>query len=52
MIMPTIKNLEMICGFSDTNELLTVMNNKDKSDIPNVEPIFEIVNGEPKLISY
>ena len=52
MIMPTIKNLEMICGFTDTSELLSFMNNKDKNDIPNVEPVFEIVDGEPKLIRY
>ena len=52
MIMPTIKNLEMICGFTNTAELLATMNNKNKSDIPNVEPVFEIVDGEPKLIRY
>ena len=52
MIMPTIKNLEMICGFANTSELLSFMNNKDKNDIPNVEPVFEIVDGEPKLIRY
>ena len=52
MIMPTIKNLEMICGFTDTSELLSFMNNKNKNDIPNVEPVFEIVDGEPKLIRY
>ena len=52
MIMPTIKNLEMICGFPDTSELLFVMNKKDKKDIPNVEPVFEIIDGEPKLIRY
>ena len=52
MIIPTIKNLEMICGYNDTSELLLKMNNKDKSDIPNVEPVFEIVDGEPKLICY
>ena len=52
MIMPTIKNLEMICGYIDTSKLLSAMNNKDKSDIPNVEPVFEIVDGEPKLIRY
>ena len=52
MIMPTIKNLEMISGHADTYELLYAMNNKDKSNIPNVEPVFEIVDGEPKLISY
>ncbi len=42
----------MICGYTDTSELLLSMNNKDKSDIPNVEPVFEIVDGEPKLIRY
>ena len=52
MIMPTIKNLEMISGHADTYELLYAMNNKDKSNIPNVEPVFELVDGEPKLISY
>tara|TARA_Y100000992_G_scaffold37956_1_gene21300 strand:- start:161 stop:982 length:822 start_codon:yes stop_codon:yes gene_type:complete len=51
MIMPTIKNLEMICGHVDTGELLLAMNNKAKSDIPCVEPILEIINGEFKLIS-
>ena len=52
MIMPTIKNLEMISGHADTYELLYAMNNKDKSNIPNVEPVFELVDGEPKLIGY
>ena len=52
MIMPTIKNLEMICGFANTFDLLFFMNSKDKNDIPNVEPVFEIVDGEPKLIRY
>ena len=33
MIMPTIKNLEMICGFTDASELLSFMNNKNKNDI-------------------
>jgi len=50
--MPTIKNLEMIRGYTDTSKLLLNMNNKDKSDIPNVEPVFEIVDGEPKLVRY
>ena len=52
MIMPTIKNLEMICGFTDASELLSFMNNKNNNDIPNIEPVFEIVDGEPKLIRY
>jgi 8-oxo-dGTP pyrophosphatase MutT (NUDIX family) len=52
MIMPTIKNLEMICGYTNSSELLSAMNNKGKDDIPNVEPVFKIVDGEPKLIRY
>ncbi len=52
MIMPTIKNLEMISEYTNTSVLLTDMNNKTKDTIPKVEPIFEIVNGELKLISY
>ena len=52
MIMPTIKNLELICGYDNASELLSVMNRKDTNDIPNVEPVFEIVDGEAKLISY
>ena len=52
MIMPTIKNLEMISDYADTFELLSVMNNKEKNDIPNVEPVFEVVDGVPKLIRY
>ena len=52
MIMPTIKNLEMICGYVNTFELLSAMNNKDKSDIPNIEPVFKIVDGKPKFIRY
>ena len=52
MIMPTIKNLEMISEYSNSAQLLTDMNDKSKESIPKVEPIFEIVNGEPKLISY
>ncbi len=42
----------MICGFTNTAELLSAMNNKNKSDIPNVEPVSEIVDGEPKLVRY
>ena len=52
MIMPTIKNLEMISEYTNTSALLDDMNNKTKDAIPKVEPIFEMVNGEAKLISY
>ena len=52
MIMPTIKNLKMICGYPNTELALADMNNKSKDSIPKVEPIFEIVDGEPKLKSY
>ena len=52
MIMPTIKNLEMISEYSSTALLLNDMKNKTKEAIPKVEPIFEIVDGEPRLISY
>ena len=52
MIMPTIKNLEMISEYTNTSVLLDDMNNKTKDAIPKVEPIFEMVNGEAKLISY
>ena len=52
MIMPTIKNLELIKDFSDTNSLLIEMNKKEENEIPRVEPVFKIRNGKPELISY
>jgi 8-oxo-dGTP pyrophosphatase MutT (NUDIX family) len=52
MIMPTIKNLELIKDFQDTQTLLLSMNDKLISDIPKVEPVFDVVDGKPKLISY
>ena len=52
MIMPTIKNLELIKDFSDTNSLLLEMNKKEENEIPRVEPVFKIRNGKPELISY
>ena len=51
MIMPTIQNLKLICKFNNTNDLLTAMKNKNLIDIPVVEPKFEIINGEAKLVS-
>ncbi|MDC3086659.1 NUDIX hydrolase [Pelagibacteraceae bacterium] len=52
MIMPTIKNLELVKDFQDTQTLLLSMNDKLISDIPKVEPVFDVVDGKPKLISY
>ena len=52
MIMPTIKNLELIKDFQDTQTLLLSMNDKLITDIPKVEPVFDVVDGKPKLISY
>ena len=52
MIMPTIKNLELIKDYKSTGTLLHAMNNRSYNDIPKVEPVFELVNGQPKLISY
>ncbi len=52
MIMPTIKNLELIKDFQDTQMLLLSMNDKLITDIPKVEPVFDVVDGKPKLISY
>ena len=52
MIMPTIKNLELIKDFQDTQTLLLSMNDKLITDIPKVEPVFDVVDGKPKLVSY
>ena len=50
MIMPTIQNLKLISKFNNTNDLLIEMKNKNLIDIPVVEPKFEIINGEAKLV--
>ena len=52
MIMPTIKNLELIKDFQNTQTLLLSMKDKSITDIPKVEPIFDVVDGKPKLVSY
>ena len=52
MIMPTIKNLELIKDFQSTKTLLFSMNDNLIADIPKVEPVFDVVDGKPKLISY
>ena len=46
MIMPTIKNLQSICGYSNTEELLNDKNSIDPSTIPTIEPKFFIENGK------
>ena len=50
MIMPTIQNLKLISKFNNTKDLLIEMKNKNLVDIPVVEPKFEIINGEAKLV--
>ena len=50
MIMPTIQNLKLISKFNNTNDLLIEMKNKNLIDIPVVEPKFEIINCEAKLV--
>ena len=52
MIMPTIKNLELIKDFENTQTLLLSMKDKSITDIPKVEPVFDVVDGKPKLVSY
>ena len=46
MIMPTIKNLENICGFNNTEELLKDKVTMDSRDIPTIEPKFFIKDGK------
>ena len=46
MIMPTIKNLESICGFSNTKELLESKNAINPYDIATIEPKFFMENGK------
>ena len=46
MIMPTIKNLQSICGYPNTEELLNDKNSIDPSTIPTIEPKFFIENGK------
>ena len=52
MIMPTIKNLELIKDFQSTKTLLLSMKDKSITDIPKVEPVFDVVDRKPKLVSY
>ena len=38
LIMPTIKNLESICGYANVEELLKDKSSIDPSTIPTIEP--------------
>jgi len=46
MIMPTIKNLQSICGYSSSEELLKDKNSLDPKSIPTIEPKFFMENGK------
>ena len=46
IINPTIKNLESICGFSNTKELLESKNAINPYDIATIEPKFFMENGK------
>ncbi|MDG2061729.1 MAG: NUDIX hydrolase [SAR86 cluster bacterium] len=46
LIMPTIKSLEMICGFNSTQELLENKQNLDPGYITTIEPKFFMENGK------
>ena len=46
MIMPTIKNLESICGYDNTKELLEDKNSINPYDIATIEPKFFMKDGK------
>ena len=46
LIMPTIKSLEMICGFNSTQDLLDNKQNLDAGNISTIEPKFFMENGK------
>ena len=46
MIMPTIKNLESICGYNNTKELLEDKNSINPYDIVTIEPKFFMKDGK------
>ena len=46
LIMPTIKNLESICGYSNVEELLQDKSSIDPSTIPTIEPKFFMKDGK------
>jgi len=46
LIMPTIKNLESICGYNNTKELLEEKNSINPYDIATIEPKFFMEDGK------
>ena len=46
LIMPTIKNLESICGYSNVETLLKDKSSIDPSTIPTIEPKFFMEDGK------
>ena len=46
LIMPTIKNLESICGYSNVETLLEDKSSIDPSTIPTIEPKFFMEDGK------
>ena len=46
LIMPTIKNLESICGYTNTKELLEDKNSINPYDIATIEPKFFMKDGK------
>ena len=46
LIMPTIKNLESICGYSNVETLLKDKSSIDPSKIPTIEPKFFMEDGK------
>ena len=46
LIMPTIKNLESICGYTNVEELLKDKSSVDPSTIPTIEPKFFMEDGK------
>ena len=50
--MLVLGQIKLIKDFQDTQTLLLSMNDKLITDIPKVEPVFDVVDGKPKLISY
>ena len=46
LIMPTIKNLENICGYSNVESLLKDKSSIDPSTIPSIEPKFFMEDGK------
>ena len=46
LIMPTIKNLESICGYNNTKELLEEKNSINPYDIATIEPKFFMKDGK------